>query len=521
MNANNLLIQLWLLLICTINVHGQVYVKDKPYSFKHQISMRIVQKKVLPNIDTLKLSMEDRNEAQKQIPPRFGYTFSVNFNLLNSGTWSVLEDGSRLWELVIECQNALSVNLLYDKFWLPDSAKFFIYNESKTQIIGAFTSNNNSGTKEKPDAFATGLVYGSKINLEYYEPKEQTGQGIISIVGVVHGYRYIKVPGKKYNKDYGDSGSCNININCNQGEDWQMEKRGVALIVVDGNRYCTGCLVNNTDQDATPYLLTANHCLAGWANPNPLDAINNPNANTWTFIWNYESPGCTNQDIINPTTTARATVVANNSNSDFALLRLTESPNDLNVYYCGWDRSGTTPNSSVCIHHPSGDIKKITFDNDSPQVTGYSDTECNAPTGTTHWRIIDWDNGTTEGGSSGSPLFNPSHRIIGQLHGGCAACNNNLSDYFGRFSISWNSSNDSRRRLMDWLDSSNNVNILSGLRFIQNATINSNTPVNGDNVKFENVSVQTGSVINIDINDSFSAFGTFNAPVGTTLSITY
>jgi len=37
--------------------------------------------------------------------------------------------------------------------------------------------------------FATGLVYGDKVVLEYYLPNEVKEVGIISISGIVHGYR--------------------------------------------------------------------------------------------------------------------------------------------------------------------------------------------------------------------------------------------------------------------------------------------------------------------------------------------
>ena len=70
----------------------------------------------------------------------------------------------------------------------------------------------------------------------------------------------------------------------------------------------------------------------------------------------------------------------------------------------------------------------------------------------THVRITDWDLGTTEPGSSGSPLFDQNHRIIGQLHGGYAACGNDDSDWYGRFFTSWTGGGSPTNRLSDWLD---------------------------------------------------------------------
>ena len=65
--------------------------------------------------------------------------------------------------------------------------------------------------------------------------------------------------------------------------------------------------------------------------------------------------------------------------------------------------------------------------------------------GTTHWRIDAWEDGTTEGGSSGSPLFNDDKQVIGQLHGGVASCFNNINDYYGRLALSFD-------YIKEWLD---------------------------------------------------------------------
>ena len=66
-----------------------------------------------------------------------------------------------------------------------------------------------------------------------------------------------------------------------------------------------------------------------------------------------------------------------------------------------------------------------------------------------------WEDGVTEPGSSGAPLFNSTHSVIGQLHGGNSSCDNPTgSDWYGKLSLSWtgNGNTYSRRRLIDWLD---------------------------------------------------------------------
>ena len=468
----------FLILIFYVSIYYTAYnqtsTNEKPISFGNTLGKALEQNipnKVMPSLDMVRINREDKEDDSNGVPPRFGYPHSVNYNLNNSGQWVNLPDGSRLWRLSISCPNALSINLLYDKFWLPDGAKFFVYSYDKKRTLGAFTSANNKGTKDKVQGFATGLVYGDKIVLEYYEPKNVRNQGIISIAYVVQGYRYINI----YNgqKSLGASGNCNININCPEGKSWQKEKNAIALILVNGIRYCTGSLINTTANDSRPIFLTADHCLGGWATANKkYDAISDPNLDHWSFYWNYEAPSC-----INPTeeptiySTVGATILANNGYSDFALLSLKEDPrsnNSIKLYYLGWDRSGDSGNGGVGIHHPNGDIKKISQYTLTPQSTVYAENSTNS--NGTHWRLI-WSKGVTEGGSSGSPLINSNRKVIGQLHGGYSDCISNgiygpdKPDWYGKFSVSWtgNGATDNRRKLQPWLDPRNTgVIVLDG-----------------------------------------------------------
>lgn len=112
--------------------------------------------------------------------------------------------------------------------------------------------------------------------LEYYQPKGAVSDAIISIEYIVHGYRYINIG----QKEFGDSGSCMVNVNCEDGKNWQNEKKAVAMIIVGGDRLCTGSLVNTTSLSQSPLLLTANHCVSNYG-----DAVVNPDLNHFTFYY--------------------------------------------------------------------------------------------------------------------------------------------------------------------------------------------------------------------------------------------
>ena len=94
-----------------------------------------------------------------------------------------------------------------------------------------------------------------------------------------------------------------------------------------------------------------------------------------------------------------------------------------------------------------GDVKKISVDLDSPQ----SDTYVDYVTGG-FWKIVQWDRGVTEGGSSGSPLFNASKRVVGILTGGESVCGLPYNDYFAKLSVSYNLSPYLWKQLKGWID---------------------------------------------------------------------
>ena len=68
---------------------------------------------ILPQINLEQLMEEDILERKSGItkPYRFAKTIEVDLNMTNSGTWSILEDGSAIWQLKIRSANAYSLNL--------------------------------------------------------------------------------------------------------------------------------------------------------------------------------------------------------------------------------------------------------------------------------------------------------------------------------------------------------------------------------------------------------------------------
>ena len=258
---------------------------------------------------------------------------------------------------------------------------------------------------------------------------------------MVHGYRSIKNNGQ-----LGNSGSCNVDVICAQGNGWRDEIRAVGK-TISGGGLCSGTLVGNVTGDARPLFLTANHC-----------GFNS----TMVVYWLFERPNCGSGTPDDDLTTTGGTLLSDVDGSpggdirgaDHLLIELSENPAEVyDVYFAGWDARGNIPQATTGIHHPAGDAKKISMDNDPSTSTNYL-TSTIVPSGT-HWRVADWESGTTEGGSSGSVLFdNSTQRLVGMLSGGFAACGNNSDDWYGKFSYAWtnNGATTANRRLQDWLD---------------------------------------------------------------------
>lgn len=391
------------------------------------------------NVSNLEeLRAEDAiNDQYKDIPYRFGANVEVNWGM-ELGVWQEAQDGSRLWRMGVSSPGAVSINITFKTFNLPEGAKLFVYDADKTHFIGSFTHKN----MQPHGGLALSLIESDRIVIEYHEPEGVAGQGVLELETITHGYRDVVKKFKEARGPFGNSGNCNINVNCPEGMGWEDQIRSVAVIVVNNNGICTGSLVNNTANDGTPYFLTANHCLGG-------------SVANWVFYFNHESPNCAGNNGPTNQSVSGAQLRASNGGSDFALLELNSAPPEsFDVYFNGWDRTGNDPSETTCIHHPGGDIKKITHDFDG----AYQSTNAGAQT----WYIDQWEEGTTEPGSSGSPLFDQNGRVIGQLYGGAASCTNISFDYYGRFDVSWDGSNASSR-LRDWLDPvGSNPTILDG-----------------------------------------------------------
>lgn len=437
-------------------------------SMKEEISMKSVPVLTFQKPDVASLLKEDADRDKNGYYYRFGVGISVNISPENSGVWTTKENGDRVWRLKIKYPDANALSFIFSKFQLYGNSKIDVYDESKNHVHLTYTKSNVLETGVQNMS----LCKGDFLMLRLVEPKGSRASEL-QMEKLFYDYRSSGDIG--YKEKINESDDCQVNVNCSpEGDDWQDEKRGVAkILIVQGysQGYCTGSLVNNTDEDCSPYFLTAMHC--------GVDATAG-DLNQWRFYFNYEAPGCSNpsysNNIPNQYVTGCEKIAASEdvsgsntiSKSDFFLVHMGAQSNEtatiqklksFDAYWNGWDANNVASPKGVGIHHPAGDIKKISHYTSPLVSTSYSGINSN-----THWQV-QWSStanghGVTEGGSSGSPLFTyngGNSRIVGTLSGGSSFCDATSSpDLYGKMSYHWTSDGTSTvKQLKPWLDPSN------------------------------------------------------------------
>ena len=365
-----------------------------------------------------------------------------------SGQWDTIPGKGYVWRIGIHAENALSLNLFIENYRMLPGMSLYVYNQPMTHTAGPFDTRNNANGGVLP----VQSLPGNMIVVEWNIPLQAPPRNDFTITSIGYGFRDMAAENRMVPMA---AANCNVDVNCTTGNHWQRENRSVVRMEtitrtggVTKTQHCTGTLVNQAvDADhKKPYILTANHCIS-----------TNEQAQGTTFVFGYEKTYCKGANPPVPAGVVGSTLVATKRELDFALLELSGSITEVHrPYYAGWSASKDVPHGATGIHHPQGDVKKISVEKD-PLITGtftdeQTDLYCDKDG---HWIVERWDEGVTEKGSSGSPIFNKEHLIVGTLSGGVATCSNPVKDYYGKFSEQWNKYSEAGESLKPWLDPNN------------------------------------------------------------------
>ncbi|MGH8080549.1 MAG: trypsin-like peptidase domain-containing protein, partial [Lysobacter sp.] len=458
---------------------------SRPAAFDHNTlsSLDKIAVRAMPAVDVAKLKAEDRLRDKRGDIPRFAFPMTVDMTPLNSGAWEDLDADNVVWRQRVRSDKALSLNFGFTQYHMPAGGRLLIYPATQTAggdrgLISEYTDRDNSAQGQ----LWTAIVPGQEAVIEVVVPRAKMGELRLHLTKVNHDYLGFGPLARRLaaaaSDEKGVSGSCNVDVVCSDGDGRRDIIRSVAAYSKNGSLACTGSLVNNTANDKKMYFLTANHC--GMTTASTAASI--------VVYWNYQNSTCrapntpasgANGDGLMTQNQTGSTVKATYADSDFTLLELNTAANPaFNLYWAGWDRRDQNYPGAIAIHHPNVAEKRISLSTTTTSFVAWG-----GGAGTTHINV-QWQpsGGVTEPGSSGSPLYSPEKRVIGQLHGGpssCSATGTNRSDQYGRVFTSWTGGGTASTRLSNWLDAGS-----TGAQFIDGLDSGGGTPNNPPTANF-------------------------------------
>ncbi|TAM11528.1 MAG: hypothetical protein EPN72_10625 [Nevskiaceae bacterium] len=345
-----------------------------------------------------------------------------------------------VWRVVVKSPDAVQTSLQFADVDLPSGAVLWVYDPRREVVQGPYT---RADVASGGDLWAA-LVPGDTAVVEVDVPQARASDVRLRLAEVHHAFAAFwsnMQPDAVAAKAGGSAGGCEIDLTCPAGNTWRDDARAVAMISIGGNFQCTATLLNDVPGDGTPYMLTAKHCGIGTAG-NPASSV--------TVYWNYQNSICGGSDASLAQSQTGATLLVSGAQSDVTLIRLNQTPPAaFDVRFAGWDARGVIPQDGATVHHPQDDAAKISLFSTPAQAQNISLSSGGVNTSTAVWGVF-WSQGVTEDGSSGAPLFDGNHRVVGQLSGGSSNCANLAGeDFFGRLDVSWNTTTPPLAQFLD------------------------------------------------------------------------
>lgn len=389
--------------------------------------------------DVTALVAEDRRrDLQPGVPMRVGIHRPVPVRPItahNNGQWERLADGLWRWRLQLDVPGAVALRVHFSGFDLPPGGRLTIAGGGQSPVA-VYTGKGfrNQG------AFWTPPTAGNVAYLEYVGPADSVPAVMLQIDEVSHFYRgpWGAAPPPIGGAADGAASQaallpCHEDPNCHGADPNARDAVARITFTSDGQSFlCSGALLNDLDDNTfAGYFLTANHCISS-----------SSSANSMTVYWFYQTAECGGA-VSSLSTVPRsngAQLLATRTNSDFTLMRLYDDPHD-GQGFAAWTTSAPVNGDTVMgIHHPGGSYKRYA---EGPVTS--AQPICNPTVPLSRFIYNDWTpgKGITEGGSSGSPLFNGNWEVIGQLTGACffstPRCSNpeDYNNVYGRFSVSY------------------------------------------------------------------------------------
>ena len=327
--------------------------------------------------------------------------------------------GGFTWTGIVESPGATALRVRFDQFFLPRHAELYLHGETG-EVFGPYTGRGPHGDGE----FWSHTISGSRVTVQLSYTGVDTARALGAarylIADVAHlDHRFRLARSGPDGEQQAGGGFCPFNEPCVENASCSTLDSAIAPAAdavaqilfqarsgpVSGFFICSGGLVNDTDDgSATPYFLTANHCIS-----------KDSEARSAETFFDYKTPCGGSCSFPSVASTLGTSIVKSGRSSDYTLLRLDQQPPAGSVLL-GWDSAPIAFDNGAQLFrlsHPAG----------APQAYSGHVVDTARPTCST-WPRGGWiyssdTFGATEGGSSGSPVLNAAGQIVGQLSGAC------------------------------------------------------------------------------------------------------
>ncbi|MBY4596401.1 trypsin-like serine protease [bacterium BD-1] len=362
-------------------------------------------------------------------------------------SWRRGTDGTQTASISFESLGAQGMRLGLQIDMLPMRSVLRVFGsqdehgvEIDSAVVAQAVQNNlNAGVPEQ-DARLYWLptIRGAQVTLEVELPADIPRAALVlSIPKLVHLWTLPEHAEPEIDITKAAAASCHRDATCSPAFD--TAARSVARMVYVKGVYayvCTGALMADANATETPYFLSAAHCISSQVV-----------ASTLETTWFYRSATCGSFTVDSRVryVYGGASLLYVGEATDTSFMRLNSSPPD-GAVFAGWDSSTPKlPTSVTGIHNPRGDFQKISTGTLNAfancRMIG-SKVICSvAQASTGNFLQVGWSSGTTEGGSSGSPLFasnNGNHYVIGQAQSASLdICGWNRNTQYGRFDLAY------------------------------------------------------------------------------------
>lgn len=381
--------------------------------------------------------------AHAHAPEAFADALPLSIDARYDGEWR-LQGETLTWTHAVVVHNAQALALELEALHLPAGASLQIGDAHWQGPLDATTLF----TRHQP---------GTQLVLQAQMPRAVATDFVLRVVQVQAAFRD---PFAEPAAVTAKAGSCAVNYSCTVDSGVQQWGRAVVALIVLNTATCTGTLMNNTADDARPYLLTAKHCYTGAGSTDPVRA-----AASLRMAWNaVASCGSPLASAWGAGATFTEGAVHRAQYGDSWLVELTSRPpQSLNAWYAGFDAGDQSPAGTLTgLHHAGGLQKQLLSAGTVSRTTRL--TSFLVGIDLLGWALAPQQGGAAAG-ASGSGLFDAQGQLIGTLSTGVACDAPSPQLTYARLAQAWAGDGTVSGSLKPWLAPASNATVLAGKSF--------------------------------------------------------